>query len=120
MTSLHILVVDDEAIILMGTESMLRDLGHRVTAVSNVRTALDILQSYATVDVLLSDYEMPGHTGTELAGKARHLRPNIGIILTTGRLGLGDLLEPGWIELLKPFTENELKQALSAAVDITR
>ena len=48
-------------------------------------SALDILKADDHLDVLIADFAMPGMTGTDLACKAREVRPDVGILLVTTR-----------------------------------
>ena len=81
----HILLVDDESILLeMGT-SQLEALGYAVTARSNGREALKLFESKSDdFDVVITDMTMPKMTGDELAAAIKRIRPDIPVILCTG------------------------------------
>jgi CheY-like chemotaxis protein len=108
-----ILVVDDDALIAMSTADMLEDLGHRVLDASSGSQALEILESGAQVDAIVTDHAMPGMTGVELAIRARELRPGIPVLLTTGYADLppGSALELP--RLGKPYQQRDLDEKLS-------
>lgn len=114
--SLKILAVDDEPIILLGTDAMLQALGHEVVITHAPQTALELLRSGQQFDLLISDYEMPELTGAKLAEEAQAILPELSVILATGRLVLEDEIRPEWVLLSKPFSEEELTAALTAAV----
>jgi CheY-like chemotaxis protein len=72
---LRVLLVDDQAMVLKASASMLRELDV-VTAVSGAE-ALERLAEGAHFDVVVSDVTMPGITGPELFAKIRDLYPHL-------------------------------------------
>ncbi|MCI5223857.1 MAG: response regulator, partial [Candidatus Electrothrix sp. AR4] len=81
----HILIVDDEDIVVELIRSMLTQLGYRVTAQTDSTVAWEIFeQNPDTFDLLLTDMAMPHMTGIELAKKVLLSKPNFPIILCTG------------------------------------
>ncbi len=79
-----ILLVDDDALVTEGTVEMLEYLGHRVTVASSGAEALTVIHSTQDIDLIITDYAMPGMTGTVLADRIREIRPDLPIILATG------------------------------------
>ncbi|MFZ1429220.1 MAG: PAS domain-containing protein [Geminicoccaceae bacterium] len=110
MTSATILVVDDDALVAMSTAMMLEDLGHQVIEANSGQDALDVLKQARAVDLLLTDHAMPGMTGMELAQRARTLRPELPILLTTGYAEL-----PGGVGIPLPRLTKPYQQAQLAA-----
>lgn len=109
-----ILAVDDDALILMSTVSMLEDLGHTVIEAGSGPAALEILQSGQPVDLLLTDYAMPGMSGLDLASTARQLRPGLQVLMATG---YADLPEGSVLDiprLPKPYTQDQLAASVGA------
>jgi two-component system, response regulator PdtaR len=81
-----ILVVEDEAIIRMGTVQMLEDAGFAVLEACNADVALKILESRINVNVVLTDIQMPGSlSGLELAHIIRDRWPLIHLVVTSGQ-----------------------------------
>lgn len=109
-----ILVVDDDALILMSTVSMLDDLGHTVVEAGSGTAAMEILRTGQPVDLLLTDYAMPGMTGLDLARAAQKLRRDLKILLATGYAELpeGSVLDIP--RLPKPYTQDQLASAVGA------
>lgn len=103
-----ILVVDDDALINMNTVDMVEDLGHTALEAYSGKQALEILGSDRQVDVLITDYAMPGMTGVELAGKARQLRPGLPILLATGYADLPSGTSTDLPRLAKPYQQADL------------
>ncbi|RXT55612.1 hybrid sensor histidine kinase/response regulator [Bosea sp. Tri-44] len=112
-----ILVVDDDALVSMGTAAMLEDLGHTAIEVMSGAKALEALTADQRIDLVITDHAMPGMTGAELARHIRRSHPNLPIILASGYAelpdddGLADLLRLG-----KPFAQAQLAAAIERAV----
>ncbi|MCI5143149.1 MAG: response regulator, partial [Candidatus Electrothrix sp. ATG1] len=81
----HILVVDDEETVAGLIQSMLIQLGYKVTAKTDSLAALAVYeQAPETFDLLITDMAMPHMTGIELAKKVLLIKPDFPIILCTG------------------------------------
>ncbi|MET3889017.1 CheY-like chemotaxis protein [Bosea sp. OAE506] len=112
-----VLVVDDDALVGMGTAAMLEDLGHTAIEVMSGAKALEALTADQRIDLVITDHAMPGMTGAELARRIRASRPELPIILASGYAelpdneGLADLLRLG-----KPFAQAQLAAAIERAV----
>lgn len=109
----HILYVDDDEAIIFMVTRMLKRLGYRVSAYTDQQTALDALQSNPRdFDLFLSDYNMPGMSGVDLARLSRVIRPELPVVLLSGYI-TDELRKQaaacGVRELVfKPNTTNEL------------
>ncbi|HYF84782.1 PAS domain S-box protein, partial [Azospirillum sp.] len=106
-----VLVVDDDALIAMSTVDMLADLGHTVLEASSGTEALELLRSGQAVDLMLTDYAMPGMTGVELARAARAMAPDLPVLLATGYADLPEGVVADLPRLAKPYTQNQLAVA---------
>jgi len=109
-----ILVVDDDPLLRLGIVSMLRDLGYRVIAVQDPLRALPMVHQGLGVDLLITDYSMPGMTGVELARRMSQERPGLQVLIMTGHQQLEDNLDADWRKLTKPFTEADLRQEIES------
>jgi PAS domain S-box-containing protein len=111
-----IVLVDDDVLVLHSAAAMLEDLGHRVLQASSGQQALSLLDQHPEVEILITDYAMPYMTGADLAAAVRLRFPSLPIVLATGYAekppGAASLL----IRLAKPFTQRELEDALSQAI----
>jgi PAS domain S-box-containing protein len=114
----RILLVDDDAEVRAVTAAYLNEMGHRVVEAADGSAALDILRTDGQIDLLLADFAMPGMTGTDLAGRAREIRPGIGVLLVTGYADPGRVPE-SYLMLHKPFSRSDLaaKVMVAAAAD---
>jgi len=115
----HVLLVEDDPTVLTLTLDMLTGLGYRVATATNAREALEIIQSGAEIDVLFSDVVMPGGvSGVSLARTARELRPGLKVLLTSGFVGDGAVLETAEFPLLdKPYETSALAAKLRKLLD---
>ncbi len=81
----HILIVDDEPMLVDIMQRFLSRLGYEVTSFTNSRLALDWFTQHPNkVDLVLTDMTMPHLTGTELAKKMLTAKPQLPVILCTG------------------------------------
>ena len=80
-----ILIVDDELMLLEIAENVLNQQGYRVSSKSDSREALTFFQeNSADIDLLITDFTMPGMTGVELAKMALKIKQDLIVILCTG------------------------------------
>jgi DNA-binding NtrC family response regulator len=112
-----VLVVDDETIILWGTASLLESLGYRALRANTGRAALEALRERPEIGAVLTDFQMPKMSGVELAEAARQLRPNLPVVIATGHPTLQGSQGRPWVTLAKPFTREELGDAVRRAFD---
>ena len=115
----RLLLVDDEERILSALQRTLRREGYEILAANSVDRALAILDE-GTVDLILSDFKMPGMTGLELLLEARRRHPRIACLLITGwsRAVTPEELEAAEVATLisKPWEDSVLKAALRDAL----
>ena len=112
----RVLVIDDDPIVLAGTAAMLEDLGHTATEVDSAEQGLKILQSDASIDLVITDHAMPGMTGTELAKRIRGKWPELPVIIATGYAELPGELDPGVPRLSKPYRQQDLAAVVAQLI----
>jgi CheY-like chemotaxis protein len=105
----RILLVDDDPLIAASTGDMLEDLGHSVIERNSGPAAIDVLMSREPIDLMLTDYAMPGMTGVELAATARKLRPDMPILLATGYADIASASTIDLPRLAKPYLQSQLR-----------
>lgn len=109
-----VLAVDDDALVLMNTEALLEELGARVLTASSGFQALELLQKQPAISCVVTDYAMPGMTGSQLAEAIRVSNPNLPIIIATGYAEVpGEVA--GYLKLTKPFSEKDLAKVIVQA-----
>ena len=95
-----ILVVDDELAVLNLVQLILETAGYSVRAASNPQQALAFFQNRdCSIDLLLTDINMPAIGGLELAGRVSEIAPRVPVLFMTGSTE-----NPG-IELLRAAGE---------------
>ena len=104
-----ILVVEDDDDVRTYTVEILRELGYRVIEAHDGQTALGLLsRTEQLVHLLLTDVVMPAMSGSELADRARAIRPDMKVLFTSGytrdAIMRDGRIAPGLDLLPKPFT----------------
>ncbi len=113
---LVVLAVDDDGLVLMNTAVMLQDMGHTVFEATSGNQALEILRREPSVDLVITDHAMPRMTGAQLAAAIKAERPGLPVILATGYAELPPGVDANLPKLGKPFRQQELMQAVTAAI----
>ena len=115
----RILAVDDEEIILSSFRKILVLAGYAIDTVEHGAEALGLIRKN-DYDFIFTDLKMPGMDGVELTKAARHLRPDIDVIVITGFASIETAVETvkfGAMDYVeKPFTEDELLGFLKSAL----
>jgi AmiR/NasT family two-component response regulator len=114
-TRLHILIVDDDRLVLADLSRGLREAGYQVSTAVDGEMALKIIDEN-TPDLALLDMRMPGMSGIELAARLRDRVP----ILFLSAYGDADTVrkaaEQGALGyLVKPLDIGQILPSLQAA-----
>nr|WP_229722955.1 ATP-binding protein [Xylophilus rhododendri] len=81
----HVMYVDDDKALVFLVERLLRRRGFRVTGFSDPRQAEAALRADPQAfDLLVTDYNMPGYSGLDLAREARLIRADLPVALASG------------------------------------
>jgi DNA-binding NtrC family response regulator len=114
-----VLVVDDEASLLLTLEANLDMAGLQVCTAANAKQALELLNQQS-FDLVLSDIRMPGISGVELFRLARQLQPATPVVLMTAytiEALIDEAIEAGAFTVLsKPFDPEEALAVVQRAV----
>jgi CheY-like chemotaxis protein len=115
-----ILVVDDEDVVRDVTVEILRQSGYRPHGVPSALHALELLED-EPFDLIVSDVAMPDMTGVEFLYTLRDRRPDLPVVLMTGRSEHPEQTEKaaalGASALLyKPFSHEELQEVVAGAL----
>ena len=109
--SYHILLVDDDRLILEGIGSYLESDGFQVTRASSGERAVDLLRT-TNFDLVISDLVMETTNGIQVLQKAKRLDPEIQVIILTGYGDLDSAIQALRNQaddfLLKPCESHEL------------
>ena len=115
----RVLIIEDEAIIAMDLESIVADLGHRVTGVARTRAGAVDLAAKETPDLVLADIQLADNSSgidavNDILG-ALGDRPVIFITAFPERLLTGERPEPAFL-ISKPYSEEQVRSAVSQAM----
>lgn len=81
----HVIYLDDDATVMLVMVRILERAGYRCTGFLDASAALaSIRDSPAAVDVFITDYNMPGRSGLDVAREAASLKPGMPIAISTG------------------------------------
>ena len=105
-----VLVVDDEPLVREVTASMLEDLGCEVITAASGNDALEKLSGDRRIEILITDINMPGMDGYQLAERATQMRGQLRVIMLSGREANGG----GFPLVRKPFLAQDLKRTMLA------
>ena len=120
----RIMIVDDEETIVTLLGRMLSGIGYTVTGHLDAGEALDAFRTDpAAVDLVITDFAMPGMNGIELAERLRADKDDLPVILCTGYGELVDdrrLARAGIrVRQSKPIHRRELAECVRAVLDET-
>ena len=108
-----ILLVDDEDLVRTGTAEMLTDLGYEVVQASSGAEALRMLRSGVEVDLLITDFLMPGMNGVGLIEHATALATDMKVLLVTGYSTIAEGPGAHYPRLAKPYRQAELSRRVA-------
>jgi CheY-like chemotaxis protein len=89
-------------------------MGHNVIDVESAESAIEIIEQDTAVDLVITDYAMPGMTGLELATYVLRFRPDLPVLLVTGFADLPSAAAPNVARLSKPYRQAQLEEQLVA------
>lgn len=112
-----VLVVEDDRLLRRMTCETLCDEGLEAVSASGGEEALRVLDGHARIALLFTDINMPGMSGLALAGLARARKPDLKVVVTSGRqyLERHELPAPARF-LAKPYTASQLLHAVRTSL----
>jgi signal transduction histidine kinase/ActR/RegA family two-component response regulator len=118
----HILLVDDEMLVMRGTRRILERHGYTVTAATDGLQALALFdQGGQDIHLLLTDVVMPGLNGKELHERLRALRPELRVLYMSGYsedvITSHGVLSDDTAFIQKPFSVEELVSRVRSTLD---
>ncbi|MBK9585577.1 MAG: response regulator [Alphaproteobacteria bacterium] len=121
----RILIVDDEPGVIITLKTMLKVDGHEVVIAENGVSGIECLQIHkGSLDLVITDIQMPEMDGLQFISRLLDITPDLPVIAISGggnRLSnldpLASLKDKISGTVRKPFTHDELFQAVNAALD---
>lgn len=81
----HVLYVDDDEVMRLTVQGLLRRQGYRVSLAADAAEALNRVAA-GDVDLLVSDFNMPGGSGLHLAAELQRKRPWLPVVISSGHI----------------------------------
>jgi two-component system NtrC family sensor kinase len=121
-TPQRMLCVDDEVNVLRSLKRLFMDEEYEILTAASGTDGLSILQSTHPVQVVLSDYRMPGMNGVEFLREVRSLSPTTVRIVLSGyadSAAVVSAINEGQIYkfIPKPWNDDELRNTIADAFD---
>jgi PAS domain S-box-containing protein len=120
-----ILIVDDDEAVRMLVTEVLQELGYGAIEAADGTSGLNVLQSNARIDLLITDVGLPGGmNGRQIADAARVRRPGLKVLFITGyaenAVVRNGYLEAGMQIMIKPFTMEALAARIQDVIACER
>ncbi|MFP4543616.1 MAG: sigma-54-dependent transcriptional regulator [Bacteroidota bacterium] len=118
MNDFIILLIDDEESQREPIAGFLRKKGYKVFTAFSGETGLELFKEN-TIDLIITDYKMPGMSGAEVLIESRSINPEVPVIITTayGNIeGAVELMREGAFDYIqKPIELSELLALIEKA-----
>ena len=120
-----VLIVDDDEAVRMLVTEVLQELGYGAIEAADGTSGLNVLQSNARIDLLITDVGLPGGmNGRQIADAARVRRPGLKVLFITGyaenAVVRNGYLEAGMQIMIKPFTMEALATRIQDVIACER
>jgi PAS domain S-box-containing protein len=113
---LSVLVVDDDLLVLDSVAAMLDDLGHAVIEARSGEEAVQLLRRTPKIDIVITDYAMPGMNGLQLADAVAAEHPGTPMVICTGYAELLGTAQPHLPRISKPFDQAALVAVIEEVI----
>ena len=119
----HILVVEDNPEVASMVEEILSECGHETITAGSAEEGMELfIHPEAQFDLLISDMELPGMRGDQLAERLRLIRPKLPVLLFSGysdhKHRWLHIQQDGYIFMNKPFTGDTLLDSIKKLLSI--
>ena len=123
MESWNIVLVDDDAAVLQVHTYLLDSLGHKVTPFDSPDSALEFIADSNEVDMLITDFKMPGMDGMELISKVRKTHPSLPTLVVSGYVGDKSFFEAARFHraglMSKPVRCQQISDYIESSIEVS-
>ena len=116
-----ILLVDDEHYILDALGQILHKFGYKVISRPDAESALSVIREGHNIDLVLTDYRLPGMKGFEFIAALKKILPSTPVIILTGYCSVEiyvKALSLGVFDCInKPVRAKDLDRILKSALE---
>lgn len=120
MRKATILIVEDDPDVLATLADQVRSFGYDVREAPDAESALLVLRSAETIDLVITDMQLPGMSGIDLIGEVQRALPAVPVIMLTGHCSVESFIETqnrGVFEYInKPVRAAELRRIIRTAM----
>lgn len=118
----HVLYIDDDPVMGLMVDALLRRAGYRLTCLDDPRQGLARASANDdAVDVVVTDFNMPELSGLDIARALQQQRPSLPVIITTGYVSahLREHAQQAGVRqvLQKEYTLEQLAEVLHQVLD---
>lgn len=118
-----LLIVDDDPEMLSYLRDLMVSFGYSVIPASDAPSALAVIHSGVMVDLIITDFKMPGMNGLELVARLKKLIPSVPVIMFSGFTGMDIYMKAqtmGVAEYVeKPSGPYELKRIVQHVIKLS-
>jgi CheY-like chemotaxis protein len=119
-----LLLIDDNAIQAATRQTILKRAGYFVIAVLSPERALEQFRNNeypAFIDLIITDHNMPGMTGSEFVAKVREFSPDVPVLVISGMVEAEEEYKDLNVEFrLKPLLPDNLLATVHTLVDSSK
>jgi CheY-like chemotaxis protein len=118
-STISVLVVEDELLILMAIAAHLEDEGFTVYQAPDADVAIELMSEHLDIQMIITDIDMPGSMdGLKLAAAVRDRWPPVKIIVTSGArmVEITDMPD-GSVFFSKPYALGSIVTSMRGLLD---
>ncbi len=115
---LHVVYIDDYEALVFLVGRLLRKLGFRVSTFESGEAAVQWLRSHPqdAVDLVVTDQNMPGMSGLDVARELRRLRPGLRVVMISGHVTDALVTEAAELGVFRVLGKQDSMDALGSAI----